>query len=68
MINNCGLKTAGVYMAKVVEEVIVIKVSKLVREDAESAVFISDEFIAGLEAIASDMLDDASAIVEVVKG
>lgn len=50
-------------MAKIIEENIVIKVSKLVKAGAEEAL-ISSETVAALEAVAQELLGD-SVIVEV---
>lgn len=54
-------------MAKIVEELVVIKVSKLVRDDAKTDDILPDEFVAGIEAMATEMLNDPAAVVEVVK-
>lgn len=55
-------------MAKIVEEIVVIKISKLVRDEAKNDEFLPDEFVAGIEAMATEMLSDPSAIIEVIKG
>lgn len=53
-------------MAKIVEEVIIIKVSKLVKDSADGSSIVSDETIAGLEAVAQELVGDG-AVVEVEK-
>jgi hypothetical protein len=54
-------------MAKIVEEVVVIKVSQLVKDEADAETKLTDEVIAGLEQIASELVGDGS-VVEVIKG
>lgn len=53
-------------MAKIVEEVIIIKVSKLVKDSAEGSNIVSDETIASLEAVAQELVGDG-AVVEIEK-
>ena len=53
-------------MAKIVEEVIIIKVSKLVKENASSDEILSDETIASLEAVAQELVG-TGAVVEIEK-
>ena len=53
-------------MAKIVEEVIVIKVSKLVKDNVEGDSIVGEETIASLEAVAQELVGDG-AVVEVVK-
>jgi hypothetical protein len=53
-------------MAKIVEEVVVIKVSQLVKDDADAEIKITDEVIAGLEQIAEALV--SGAVVEILKG
>lgn len=53
-------------MARIVEEMIVIKVSKIVRDDTDSsATILPEEFALGIEAMATEILADPTAIVEV---
>ena len=53
-------------MAKIIEEVVVLKVSKLVRGNDKSAPILPEDFVANLEAVASEVLADAGAMVEVM--
>jgi hypothetical protein len=53
-------------MAKIVEEVIIIKVSKLVKDGADGSNIISEETMTSLEAVAQELVGD-SAVVEVEK-
>jgi hypothetical protein len=53
-------------MAKIVEEVVVLKVSKLVRGTDKSAPILPEDFVASLEAVATEVLGDAGAMVEVM--
>lgn len=53
-------------MAKIVEDVLVIKFSKIVKDSAGEPELISDEVISALEEVAQGMCDN-SVIVEVVK-
>ena len=53
-------------MAKIVEEVIIIKVSKLVKEGADTDEILSDETIASLEAVAQELVG-SGAVVEIEK-
>jgi hypothetical protein len=53
-------------MAKIVEEVIIIKVSKLVKENAGSDEILTDETIASLEAVAQELVG-SGAVVEIEK-
>lgn len=53
-------------MAKIVEEVVVVKVSKLVKDSVEGDSIITEETIASLEAVAQELVGDG-AVVEVVK-
>lgn len=55
-------------MAKIHEELVVIKVSRLIKDsDADAAQIISEETTAGLEAVIQEMVGD-SVVVEVIKG
>ena len=53
-------------MAKILEEVVVIKLSKLVKneKDVKPGTLASDEIVAALEQVAQELVGDA-AIVEV---
>lgn len=53
-------------MAKIVEEMIVVKVSKLVKDDASTDSLITEDFAAGIEAVATELMQDPAAIVEVI--
>jgi len=53
-------------MAKIVEETFIIKVSKLVKDDAENASLTGDDFTATVEAVTQEMVD-AKSVVEVFK-
>lgn len=52
-------------MAKIVEEIIVIKISQIVKDDATGAPAASDEFVAAIQAMAEELLADPKALVEV---
>jgi hypothetical protein len=54
-------------MARIVEELVVIKVSKLVRNDEEAPALVTDDFMAGIEAMAGELMQDPAAVVEVIK-
>jgi hypothetical protein len=55
-------------MAKVIEEIIVLKLSKIFRDSEDSPEkLVSDEFIASLETLAAEVSEDAALIVEVVR-
>jgi hypothetical protein len=54
-------------MAKIVEEFVIVKVSKLVRDGADSAI-LPEDFAPTVEALASEVIGDASVIVEVSVG
>jgi hypothetical protein len=51
-------------MAKITEQLIVIKVSKLLKDDEPSHQLVDQETLIGLEAVASELLGDR-VIVEV---
>lgn len=53
-------------MAKIVEEVIVIKFSRLVKDNEDSSNVISEETMASLEAVAQELVG-AGAVVELLK-
>ena len=52
-------------MAKIHEEIIVVKISKLVK-DSDTAQGVGEEMSATLEAVIQEMVGD-SAVVEVIK-
>lgn len=53
-------------MAKIQEEILIIKLSKLVKgTDADQAHLSNEELLANLEAVVQEMLDDESVVVEV---
>jgi hypothetical protein len=56
-------------MAKMLEETIIIRVSKIVKdEDADVAPMIMDEdFVAGVEGVVSELLQDPKVLIEVLK-
>lgn len=51
-------------MAKIVEEIVIVKVSKLVRSGNESAI-LDTSFTPTLEALVTEVIADPSVIVEV---
>ena len=51
-------------MAKIHEEVIVIKVSKLVKDSADVGTVVSEDVTAALQSVAEELLGD-SVVVEV---
>jgi len=53
-------------MAKIVEENIIIKVSKLVKDPAQAVELATADMLTNLEAIAQELIGDG-AIVEVYK-
>lgn len=53
-------------MAKIVEEMIVVKISKLVKDGVSQDSLITEDFIVGIEAVASELMQDPAAIVEVI--
>ncbi|RYD70688.1 MAG: hypothetical protein EOP84_26275 [Verrucomicrobiaceae bacterium] len=52
-------------MAKVVEQMVVIKVSKLVKGDGAGVELITEDFVTAIDAVAGEILNDPSAVVEV---
>jgi hypothetical protein len=52
-------------MAKIVSETVLITVSKLVRDGTDTEALVSDDFVAGIEAMAQEMVGDSAAVVEV---
>jgi hypothetical protein len=53
-------------MAKIHEEVVIIKLSKLVREGEDSSSLASDEILTAIEQVAQELVGD-SVIVEAEK-
>lgn len=53
-------------MAKIVEEVVVIKFSKLVKDSDTNESVVTDETFASLEAVAQELVG-SGAVVEVLK-
>ena len=54
-------------MAHMVESAVVVKVSKLARDDEAVAEIIDDETIAQLEAVIHELVGDDHALIEVIK-
>ena len=54
-------------MAKIVEELVVIKVSKLVKGDVDESPMLSEEVCDAIETMVGEVLNDPKAIVEVVR-
>lgn len=54
------------FMAKIYEEVVVIKLSKLVKTDTEVSVLAGDDLMTALEQVVQELVDD-KIIVEVEK-
>lgn len=53
-------------MAKIVEDVLVLKLSKLVKDDAPDSVIANDDIQAALEQVAQELVGDG-VIVEIVR-
>jgi hypothetical protein len=54
-------------MAKIVEEILVVKFSKIVKDSSEDrSTIVSDDILAALEQVAQELVTN-SVIVEVVK-
>jgi hypothetical protein len=54
-------------MAKIVEEILVVKFSKIVKDSSEDqSTIVSDDILAALEQVSQELVTD-SVIVEVVK-
>lgn len=51
-------------MAKIVEEVVAIKLSKLIKNSEEDASIVSSDLITALEQVAQELVDN-SVVVEV---
>ncbi len=54
-------------MAKIYEEYLVVKVSKLVREDAEDHEILNDDVASSLEAVVNELINDPSIVVEAAR-
>lgn len=54
-------------MAKIVTEAIVISVNRIAPNNVELESVVTDELIANIEAVVSELLADAAAVVEVEK-
>lgn len=54
-------------MAKIIEQTITVKLSKLTRDDTASNDLSPEGFAANLEALATELVGDDSIIVEVVE-
>jgi len=56
-----------IIMAKIVEDMVAIKLSKIAKDDAPDAPIITDEIASQLEAVAQELVGEA-VIVELVRG
>lgn len=54
-------------MAKINEEIIIVKISKLIKDSDDPTDIAGDEVIIGLEAVVQEMVGE-SAVVEVIRG
>lgn len=54
-------------MAKIHEEIIIIKVSKLVKDSDAGQPVVGQEIVAGLEAVVLEMVSGDAVVVEVIK-
>jgi hypothetical protein len=54
-------------MAKIVEELVVVKVSQLVKDGSEGDSKVNDELVTALEQVVSELVGEG-AVVEVIKG
>jgi len=54
-------------MAHMVESAVVVKVSKLAKDDEVVAEIMSDEIVAQLEAVIQELVGDDHALIEVIK-
>ena len=54
-------------MAKIVEDMVAIKLSKIAKDDAEGAPIVTEEIASQLEAVAQELVGEA-VIVELVRG
>jgi len=55
-------------MAKIHEELVAIKLSKLVRDNESPEQIITEEITATLETVVQEMVNSGSVVVEVIKG
>lgn len=53
-------------MARIHEEIVLVKLSKLVRDAGATRLKLPDGFVDGVEAFVGDLIDDPSIIVEVI--
>lgn len=53
-------------MARIHEEIIVIKLSKLCRDAGDVAIALPEGFVEGIESVVADLIDDPSTVVEVI--
>ena len=51
-------------MAKIHEEILIVKISKLVRNDQDVAATVSEELVNNLQAVIDELVGDA-AVVEI---
>jgi hypothetical protein len=54
-------------MARVQTEIIVVKLSKLIKDSAEDATLVHDDFDSNLEAIVQELVGD-NVLVEIERG
>jgi hypothetical protein len=54
-------------MAQLVEEVVVIKISKLVKDGEAVAEMLDAEMIDNIEAVLTEIVGDSKAMIEVIK-
>lgn len=54
-------------MARVQTEIIVVKLSKLIKDNAEDVTLVNEDFDANLEAIVQELVGD-NVLVEIEKG
>lgn len=53
-------------MAKLNEEMVVIKVSELLKDDADATTILSDDMLEGVEAVVQELVGEAK-LVEIIK-
>lgn len=53
-------------MARMVEESLVIKVSRLVKDNEDSTVIFTSESLVQLEAVLDELVNDPKSVIEVV--
>lgn len=54
-------------MAQMVESAVVVKVSKLVKDNEAVAEMLDDDMVAQLEAVIHELVGDDRALIEVIK-